>query len=137
MIKEVEKKDLELIKELENAFSFILNNVVESLNNNPFTHYIVYIINSKIVGYINYDLIYDRAEICNFNVLEKYQNKGIGTKLLQYVIDNLNNKVDNITLEVKIDNKAVNLYKKFGFKTVAKRNNYYEYERYICIRNRI
>ena len=125
MIKEVNKEDVNLVKELENTFSFVLKDILNNFDNNPFCHYVVYIIDSKIVGYINYDLMYDRAEICNFNVLENFQNMGIGTKLLKYVIDNLNNKVNNITLEVRNDNSAINLYKKLGFNIVAKREKYY------------
>ena len=126
MIKEVNNDDLKLIRELENNFSFVLNNVEEDLVNNPFSHYVVYLDNEKILGYINYYLMYDRAEIANFNVLDKYQHKGIGTKLLNYVINFLEDKVNNITLEVKIDNPAIELYKKVGFIKVSERKGYYK-----------
>ncbi len=124
MIKEV-NNDLNLISELENSFSFVLSNVLEDINNNPFSRYVAYIEDKKIVGYINYYLIYDRCEIANFNVLQAYQNKGIGTKLIKYVINYLNGKINNITLEVRKDNPAIRLYEKMGFKKVAERKGYY------------
>ena len=87
--------------------------------------WLLYLIDNKIVGYLNYYLMYEKIEIANFNVLEKYQNKGIGTKLIKYLIDNYSN-VDNITLEVKSDNnKAIHLYEKMGFKRTAIREKYY------------
>ncbi len=124
MIKDI-NGDINLISELETSFSFVLSDVLGDIKNNPFSHYLVYLDRGKIVGYINYYLMYDRGEIANFNVLDAYQNQGIGTKLLDYVINLLNNKVNNITLEVRKDNPAIKLYEKMGFIKVAERNGYY------------
>ena len=127
MIKEINLNDSDLIKKLESNFSFVLSNIKEDIKNNPFSHYVIYLENNNILGYINYYLIYDRAEIANFNVLDVYQDKGIGTRLINYVINLLKDKVNNITLEVKCDNeKAINIYKKSGFKIVSKRKAYYD-----------
>lgn len=127
MIEELEKEDKDKIQKLSNTFYDILGDVESDLLNNPFSHYIVYYIDKKIIGYINYYLIYDRMEIANFNVLSDYQNKGIGTKLLKYLIECYGKKIDNITLEVRSDNiKAINLYKKMGFTAKAVRKNYYK-----------
>lgn len=124
MIKELDN-ELNLVDELENSFNYVLKDIKSDLLNNPFSHYILYFDNNKIVGYLNYYLMYDRIEIANFNVLEEYQNKGIGTKLIKFLIDNYRN-VENITLEVKSDNnKAIHLYEKMGFKKVAIREKYY------------
>ena len=55
------------------------------------------------------------------------RNKGIGKKLLSYlIVVAINNHVVNITLEVRENNLvARNLYKKFGFREVALRKFYY------------
>ena len=72
------------------------------------------------------ELIYNRIEIAQFEVLEKYQNKGIGNKLLSFLIKEYEDKVDNITLEVKCNNEvAIHLYKKYGFAFKALRKGYY------------
>ena len=127
MIKELEKNDLIRIKELENSFNYVINNINEDLSNNPFSHYLLYIDNDKIIGFINYYLMYEKIEIANFNVLKEYQNEHIGYSLLDYLIKTYNGKVDNITLEVKKDNEiALHIYKKLGFKEVAVRQGYYE-----------
>ena len=126
MILELEKNDIETIKELERSFKYVLMSVTDDLDNNPFSRYLVYIKDNRIVGYINYYLMYDRCEIANFDVLIEYQNQGIGTKLLDFLIEKLEGNVINITLEVRCDNeKAIYLYKKFDFKDKALRKNYY------------
>jgi len=126
MIKELDRNDYKLVKELENSFNYVLKNINNDLDNNPFSYFLLYIENGKIVGFINYYLMYEKIEIANFNVLEEYQNKGIGIKLIEYLINKYKGKVDNITLEVKKNNnKAIHIYKKMGFIMVAIREKYY------------
>ena len=125
MIKELDKLDNISITELNSSFNYVLKDVSKDLSDNPFSHYLLFIEDNKIVGYLNYYLIYDRIEIANFNVLDKYQNKGIGTKLLDYLIKKYTDIV-NITLEVRCDNtKAIHLYEKMGFIKKAIRKGYY------------
>ena len=115
------------IQEVEELFPDVFNieSIKSDLENNPFSHYLVYLDNNRILGFINYYEIYDRVEIANFNVLDSYQNKGIGNKLIKKVIELSKDKV-NITLEVRSDNdKAIHIYEKNGFKRVAIRKNYY------------
>ena len=115
------------IQEVEELFPDVFNieSIKSDLENNPFSHYLVYLDNNRILGFINYYEIYDRVEIANFNVLDSYQNKGIGNKLIKKVIELSKDKV-NITLEVRSDNdKAIHIYEKNGFKKVAVRKNYY------------
>ena len=82
----------------------------------------------KIIGFLLYSLIYDRIEIEQFEVITKERRKGIGDKLLKYLIEKYQDiSIKNITLEVKEDNiAAINLYKKYGFKKVSTRENYYD-----------
>ena len=100
---------------------------VDTTYSNPFARKIEYVIDNKVIGYLDYSLIYDRMEIDNFNVLEDYRNQGIGTKLMAHLISiAIEYRVINITLEVRISNDvAINLYKKFGFREVALRKFYY------------
>ena len=124
MIKELDSDSL--INELESSFNYVLKDIKKDLSCNPYSHYLLFIDNNKILGFINYYLMYERIEIANFNVLEEYQNKKIGSKLLDYLINEYYGKVDNITLEVRCNNdKAIHLYKKKGFVEVAILKNYY------------
>ena len=129
MIININSNNLEIIKDLEEKFPniFLKFDIKNDFKNNPYTKYLVYLIENKVVGFINYHDIYDRVEIINFNVLEFFQNKHIGSKLLEKLVSlSLENKMKNITLEVRSDNeKAIYLYKKFGFKSVSIRKKYY------------
>ncbi|MGN1341780.1 MAG: ribosomal protein S18-alanine N-acetyltransferase [Bacilli bacterium] len=100
---------------------------VSKENDVPFSKHAQYLENDKIVGTLDYSLIYDRIEIDNIQVDEKYRDQKIGTKLMSYLISiAIENRVVNITLEVRKSNKiAIHLYKKFGFREVAIRKYYY------------
>jgi len=129
MIINICEKDVDLIIEIEEKFPnvFLPNDIINDFKNNPYTRYLVYLIDDKVVGFINYLEIYNRVEIANFNVLEFFQNKQIGSKLMEKLIQNaIKNNIQNITLEVRDDNeKAIHVYKKYGFKKVAIRKKYY------------
>lgn len=94
---------------------------------NPFQKSIEYYEEDKVLGYLIYSHIYDRLEVDNFFVNENERHKGIGKKLMSYLISiAINSHVVNITLEVRISNEiARNLYKSFGFREVALRKLYY------------
>ena len=123
-------KDSEYLNILEKQFTnvFTKNNVKLDIENNKFTNYFTYLINNQPVAFINYYIMYERAELININVSEDYQNNHIASKLLEYMINDCENKnVNSITLEVKQTNtKAIYLYEKYGFKQVGIRKGYYQ-----------
>ena len=100
---------------------------VDSKSSNPFVRCVNYVIDDKVVGYLEYSLIYDRMEVNNIMVEVDYRNKVIGSKLMGYLISEaIINRVVNITLEVRVSNEiARHMYKKFGFNEVALRKFYY------------
>ena len=100
---------------------------VELEETSPFAKCIEYIEDNQVLGVLKYSLIYDRMEIDNIEVEKSHRGKGIGTKLMSYLVSMaIENRVINITLEVRVSNiVARNLYKKFGFREVALRKFYY------------
>ena len=94
---------------------------------NPFIKYIGYLLDDVVIGYIEYSVLYEKAEICNIFVNEDKRNMGVGFLMMKYLITYLkSSNIYNITLEVSVLNSsAISLYKKFGFVEVAKRNGYY------------
>ncbi len=100
---------------------------VDIKKTNPFAKRVEYFIDDISVAYMEYSIIYDRMELDNIRVLDEYQNQGIGSKLMAHLISiAIENRVINITLEVRISNEiARNMYKKFGFREVALRKFYY------------
>ncbi len=119
MFKKITKEN---IKDLPEGF-LKLKEVERELENNPFGCYLLYVENTTL-GYIYYSEIYDRVEINNFEVEDIHRNCGIGNHLLKKFTEIVDK---SITLEVREDNRnAMHLYKKYGFKEVAKREKYYQ-----------
>lgn len=129
MIEKIEEESL-YIDKLSELFPKILTSksVKEDIKNNQFTNYLTYLVNREPVAFINYYIMYERAEIININVLEEYQNQKIASKLLEYMVNEcISHNVKSITLEVKETNiKAIHLYEKFDFSKVAVRRKYYQ-----------
>ena len=96
---------------------------LEHIDDNPFVKYVEYIMDNQVIAKMKYQVIYDRMELDDILVKEEYRNKGIGNKLMSYLVSvAINEKVVNITLEVRKSNEiARNMYKKFGFREVALR----------------
>ncbi len=69
----------------------------------------------------------DEAEILSVAVRPKWQNYGLGRRLMDMVLANLHaDRVSKLFLEVDEGNRAaVALYKNVGFEQVAVRKNYY------------
>ena len=105
----------------------LLSNSELSYDNNPFSKCIVYD-DKNIKGLMYFEEIYERVDIDYIIVSNNYRRQGIGSKLLEYLIDYCKKKnISNITLEVNENNiPAINLYKKYGFEIVATRKNYYQ-----------
>ena len=78
------------------------------------------------VGYahIDYD---DNKYWFGICILENYQGKGYGKKLMEYIFNHekiIN--IDNIYLTVdKINDIAISLYKKYNFYIIEERNTYF------------
>ena len=88
----------------------------------------VYEFDGKILGFYIASHVIDEVEIFTIAVDKDYQNKGIGSKLLDHLIDRSKvNDIKKIWLEVSTKNQAgISLYKKYGFKIMGLRKNYYQ-----------
>ena len=85
----------------------------------------VYEDQSIIKGFIELACHYETTDLINIAVLKKYQNQGIASLLLNYVIENINQQ--NIILEVNENNiKAIKFYQRNNFKEINRRNKYYD-----------
>lgn len=123
--------DLNAIKEIEDeAFHkpFTLEELTYEIKENPFSKYILCLIDNKIVGFINFWITFDSATINQIATKKEYRNKGIATNLLEYAETLLKKEnVEFFTLEVRESNvAAINLYLKFGFIKVSVKKGYYE-----------
>ena len=108
-----------------------------TVENSPYENIYCYKIGDKIVGFISYSVIYERAELNYIVTDEQYRRKGVGQKLLDYAIDDLkNNMVENFSLEVNVNNKvAIMFYLKNKFEIKSTRHNYYaDGDAYLMVR---
>ena len=104
----------------------------------PFSKKYYYILNNASVAFIDYSIIYDRAELNYIFVKEEYRKLNIASLLMDYMINYIKeNNIDSVTLEVNINNKpAIKLYQKYLFKQCGIRKNYYKNEdAYLMIRS--
>ena len=92
------------------------------------SNYIVAKSNDEIIGFAGIKVMVDEADIMNIVVKKNFRNQGIGTSLLEKLI-NLSKELNlaSITLEVMEENyPAIHLYKNFGFEKIGIRKNYYQ-----------
>ena len=117
--------DIEKIKNLGkliNSNFDKVNNIEELINDNKV---IGYYDNDVLVGFLIYEQVYEIIDLLYIVVEPIYRRKNIGTKLINYLIQN--KEFEKIMLEVRCDNNsAIKLYKKFNFKIINIREKYYD-----------
>lgn len=78
-------------------------------------------------GYSVARWVEDEAELLNIAVADKQRGRGIGGKLLDYLMESLEKKgIRHIFLEVRDSNTAAReLYRSRGFRELSRRTGYY------------
>ncbi len=91
------------------------------------THFFVAEKDNRILGYGGVSLVCDEGYITNIAVKEEFRNSGVGRLILTRLINFVRNSGGAfISLEVRTSNeKAIGLYKKFGFEAAGERKNFY------------
>ena len=92
-----------------------------------FSNFFVAIEDREIAGYICLWTVSDEGHLTNITVKEKFRRKGLGSRLMKYIIDiSYAMKIKKMFLEVRASNfPALSLYGKFGFKKIDVRKKYY------------
>jgi ribosomal protein S18 acetylase RimI-like enzyme len=72
-------------------------------------------LNQKIIGFMKVVLSKQELYLAEIQILEKYQNQGIGTKLISSLIQEAEDTSKRLWLKVLKGNPAENLYKRLGF----------------------
>ena len=83
---------------------------------------------ARILGYIIMYISFEEGEISNVAVAESAQNQGIGSSLLQAMLEiGGAESVTRFILEVRVSNEpAIALYNKYEFKQIGIRRDFYE-----------
>lgn len=97
------------------------------LRENAMAIYYVAQMDGKIVGYAGMWHVVTEGHITNVGVLEEARGRGIGSLLMEKLIETaLEKEMIGITLEVRMGNRpAQALYHKYGFRAEGIRKNYY------------
>jgi [ribosomal protein S18]-alanine N-acetyltransferase len=103
---------------------------VSELFDNPFS--LSYVAREEagreIVGYVVFWVIFDELHLLNVAVDPAWRRHGIGERLVRFLLQIAQKRgVRKGTLEVRASNlPAQQLYRKFGFREVGIRRNYYQ-----------
>lgn len=89
--------------------------------------YVVALLGSVVVGFGGVMLTTVEAHVTNVAVHPEHHRRGIGTRLMLVLMRGcIDREVDDITLEVRLGNRAgQELYRRFGFAPGGIRPNYY------------
>lgn len=118
------------VSSLTNLNSFI-EKVYQNKNEEYFNSIFLYFEEQKLISFLNVVINYDVAEIDYIFASRAHRGKGVANFLLNIFLNVMskqeNYKKNKVLLEVGINNiGAITFYKKFDFKQIATRKNYYK-----------
>ncbi len=129
-IRPMKKEDVEIISRLEEetfSMPWSRDAFLEMITKDDAGYYVAEK-NGQVIGGCGVLMAAGEGNITNVVVDKKERNKGIGTKMLQYLIeDGYKNGLQAFTLEVRVSNAAaIHVYEKLGFFSEGIRPNFYE-----------
>ena len=136
-IRKMEEEDLPMVMEIENL-CFIKpwseKNFLYEMYENPYANlWVIELSNpslglKSVVGFVDYWQTFDSGTLCQIAIHPELQGNGVGSQLLDEVVkDAYAKKIRTLTLEVRRTNeKAIKLYKKFGFIYSHVKEGYYD-----------
>lgn len=125
MISKLTKEEVQEVIQLGTMLNPNFSKLFHIENLNPNETIYIYKENNIIKGFIHTQNGLDIIDLLNIIVKSEFQNQGIGSILLKYIIDNKQDK--KIMLEVRSKNiNAIKLYQKYDFKIINIRKNYYK-----------
>ena len=132
-LRQMTEADLPRVMEIERA-TFPLDAWSEGmmrgeLADQPRTrHYVVAVVEDRIVGYAGVAVAADQADVQTIAVLESHRGAGIGAAMLTELLEEARRRgARDIFLEVREDNPvARRLYERFGFESIGTRRRYYD-----------
>ena len=135
-IRPMTEDDLPMVMEIENLtflHPYQAKDFLYEMHENPVSYvWVIEYSNASfglktVVGFIDFWITFDSGTICQIAVHPDIQRSGVGSELMNEMIKELKaKKVQTMTLEVRESNeKAINFYKKFGFKVSHKKEGYY------------
>lgn len=130
MIRKMNEADIEVVTALEREL-FIHPWKDDQFHyecfENAYANLFVYEEDGMVLGYLDYWITFETAQVAKIAVAKHVQRNGIAQKLLHHCITACELAMcESITLEVRENNTAaIHLYEKNGFMEVTKRKGYY------------
>lgn len=97
------------------------------LKENPYAFVFVAKVDEQLLGYIDFWITFQQAQINNLAVTPGLRRKGIGKVLLEDALKRIQQAgCERVTLEVRVSNLAAQkLYESFGFRFAYQKKQYY------------
>ena len=128
-IKQINKKDIELCYELDsNTLSLWSKKQWENEFKKSGIKVFALSFSTLIIGICVFQSVLDEAQINYFVIQKKFREKGFGSFLMTYIIEQCKKlNINKLLLEVSENNiNAEKFYSHFDFYTVGIRKNYYK-----------
>jgi len=130
VIRPMRKEDIVQVSEIEKLsfptpWSYSIFS--SELDEEKFAFYYVMEYQDEVIAYIGYWKLANEAHLVNLAVHPAFRRKGLGSKLLKYILEKAQNQgLDTISLEVRRFNLAAQkFYERFDFEKMAIRPGYY------------
>ena len=127
----IEKLTYEHVREVCEIEYELIGNVSEdsiksTLSNDVLSYYVL-LLNGEVIGFFECSIISPECELFDIGIKKEFQGMGYSNLLMNYFFELIKqNKCNTVFLEVNsMNNKALNLYKKYGFEQYGVRKNYY------------
>ncbi|MBO5114471.1 MAG: ribosomal protein S18-alanine N-acetyltransferase [Lachnospiraceae bacterium] len=130
IIRELAVADVEAVSRIEEAVFAMpwKPNDFLTMIEADYAHYFVAEEDGEIAGYCGVRNMAGEGEISNVAVAEKFRRRGIGRKLMEYMLKEAPSfGIGDLTLEVRVSNApAISLYESLGFHKEGVRPGFYE-----------
>lgn len=115
----------DVLELLSDVFGYPYNS--EYLNTG-FSEKYVALSERKIIGFLEFAVLFQTAEIFMIAVHRDFQGMGVGKKLMEFCLSKLKEKdIKEVYLDVSVKNsRAINFYRSYGFYVVYTRKEYYK-----------
>ncbi|MBE6115145.1 MAG: ribosomal-protein-alanine N-acetyltransferase [Erysipelotrichaceae bacterium] len=98
------------------------------LEENPFSKMFVLELDNEVIAYYGIWITFEECQITTIAVADAHKGKGYGNVMMESILHEAKEACcERISLEVRVSNeRAQNLYRKYGFENISIRKNYYE-----------
>lgn len=107
-------------------------NMLDYIFTSPYVFVYGMYLEDTLIGYCVLSVSYEQGDIDNIVIDDPYKGKGYGKEMLAFMLEQAKKKgVCELFLDVNTANeRAISMYRKYGFTVLRTRRNYYENSAY-------